>query len=250
VEFIEASAGGPFFLYLPHTFPHVPLHVADDRRGQSRGGLYGDVVEELDWSTGEVMAALERTGTADHTLVVVSSDNGPWFQGSSAGTRGRKHGIFEGGMRVPMLARWPARIPPGIEDHDLAVGVDLFPTVLDAVGLPLPEDRVIDGESLLVRLEGRPAAPHGPVWFHQIRHLRAVRFGDHKYHDRHRVPYGNPPDFKIAFHVAKGPWLFDLESDPDESYDISNLRPDLSRELRTLLEDRRLELENNPGGWR
>jgi arylsulfatase A-like enzyme len=250
VDFIEANAHRPFFLYLPHTFPHIPLHVADDRRGRSAGGLYGDVVEELDWSTGEILAALERTGVGDCTLVVVSSDNGPWFQGSSGRTRGRKHEILEGGMRVPLLARWPDAVSAGAEDADLACGVDLFPTVLDAAGLPLPSDRVVDGESLLPRLRGAPAAEHGPVWFHQIRELRAVRHGRFKYHDRHRMPYGNPPDFKIGFYVHKGPWLFDLATDPDESYDISGSRPEIADELGRLLIERRRALDANPGGWR
>lgn len=250
VAFIEANEGRRFFLYLPHTFPHVPLAVAADRRGRSDAGLYGDVVSELDWSTGAVLDALERTGAAANTLVIVSSDNGPWFQGSPGGTRGRKHDIFEGGMRVPLLARWPDRIPPGLEDRDIAVGVDLVPTVLDILGLPPPPDRVLDGESLLARLEGVGGGGHGPVWFHQIRELRAVRRGGFKYHDRHMVPYGNPPDFRITFSVPKGPWLFDLERDPDESYDVSGSRPEIADRLRRLLEDRRRELETNPRGWR
>jgi uncharacterized sulfatase len=250
VEFIERSADRPFFLYLPHTFPHIPLHVAADRRGRSAGGLYGDVVEELDWSTGEIMAALERAGVADDTIVVVSSDNGPWFQGSSGVTRGRKHEIFDGGMRVPLIARWPGVVPAGAEDDTPAVGVDLVPTILDILELPPPDDRVLDGESLLARLRGADAVEHGPVWFHQIRHLRAVRDGRFKYHDRHRMSYGNPPDFKIGFFVHKGPWLFDLELDPDESYDISTREPERTRSLAALLEARRRELEGNPRGWR
>jgi uncharacterized sulfatase len=250
VSFIEANAERPFFLYLPHTFPHVPLHVAENRAGRSSGGLYGDVVEELDWSTGRVLEALERTGVADNTVVVVSSDNGPWYQGSPGPTRGRKHDVFEGGMRVPMLVRWPARTPAGVDDDEIFVGVDLFPTVLDAIGIPLPADRVVDGESLLGRFEGAGHGEHGPVWFHQIRHLRAVRQGPFKYHDRHRVPFGNPPDFRVAFHVPKGPWLFDLRIDPAESYDISAARPEVAREMRDLLDRRRRALEENPRGWR
>jgi uncharacterized sulfatase len=208
------------------------------------------VVEELDWSTGEVLDALKRAGMADNTLVVVSSDNGPWFQGSPGGARGRKHEIFEGGMRVPLIVRWPDIIAAGGVDEGIAVGVDLVPTVLDGFGLPLPEDRIIDGESLMPRFRGLAGDEHGPVWFHQIRHLRAVRDGRFKYHDRHKVLYGNPADFRVGFFVPKGPWLFDLEADPDESYDASVRFPEVARRMRQLLEARQAELEANPEGWR
>ena len=250
VAFIETHHGRPFFLYLAHTFPHVPLHVAADRRGSSAAGLYGDVVEELDWSTAAVLDALARNGVAENTLVMVSSDNGPWFQGSPGGVRGRKFDIFEGGMRVPLLAWWPGHITPGRVDHQIAVGVDLFPTILEAVGLPLPPDRVIEGQSLLRRLDGREGDEHEPVWFFQVGHLRALREGRFKYHDRHSVPFGNAPDFRVAFHVPRGPWLFDLQRDPDESYDVSGRHPEIARRMRQSLEARRRELESNPRGWR
>ncbi len=250
VAFIEANRDRPFFLYLPHTFPHIPLHVAADRRGRSTAGLYGDVVEELDWSTGAVLETLVRTGTANNTLVVVTSDNGPWFQGSPAGLRGRKFDVFEGGMRVPLLAWWPGRIAPGSVDDEPVIGVDLFPTVLELAGLPLPSDREIDGRSMVRRLDGREGDERGPIWFHQVGHLRAVRDGRFKYHDRHRVPFGNPPDFGLGFYRFKGPWLFDLEHDPDESYDVSSRHQETFRNMQGMLEARKRELEDNLRGWR
>ena len=250
VAFIQGADERPFFLYLAHTFPHIPLHVGADRVGSSSGGLYGDVVEELDWSTGAVLDAIERSGKAEETLVVVSSDNGPWFQGSPGVFRGRKFDVFEGGMRVPLLVRWPSRIAPGSVDESPVIGVDLFPTVLDLAGLPLPLDRVIDGQSLVDRLDGRDGKPRGPIWFHQVGRLRAVREGRFKYHDRHRVPFGNPPDFRLGFWVRRGPCLFDLELDPSESYDASARHPETFRRLGLMLETRRLELESNPRGWR
>jgi len=250
VAFIEENRDRPFFLYLPHTFPHIPLHVAANRRGRSSAGLYGDVVEELDWSTGAVVEALVRTGAAERTLVVVTSDNGPWFQGSPGGLRGRKFDVFEGGMRVPLLAWWPGRIAPGRVDDEPAIGVDLFPTMLELVGLPLPSDREIDGRSLVRRLAGREDEARGPIWFHQVGHLRAVRDGRFKYHDRHRVPFGNPPDFGLGFYRSQGPWLFDLERDPDESYDVSLRRPDTLQRMQRMLEERKRELADNPRGWR
>jgi arylsulfatase A-like enzyme len=250
VAFIETNRDRPFFLYLPHTFPHVPLHVGADRRGRSEAGLYGDVVEELDWSTGEVLDALERVGVVDNTLVVITSDNGPWFQGSPGRTRGRKLDIFEGGMRVPFLTRWPDVIAPESEDQNLVIGIDLFPTFLEVVGLPVPPDRIIDGHSVVHRLEGQEGAGRGPIWFHQIGRLRAVREGRFKYHDRHRVPFGNPPDFPMGYHIRRGPWLFDLELDPEESYDVSDRHPETFQHMQRMLEARQRELEDNPRGWR
>jgi arylsulfatase A-like enzyme len=250
VAFIEANRERPFFLYLAHTFPHVPLHAAPDRLGRSAAGLYGDVVEELDWSTGAVLDTLERAGVAGTTLVVVTSDNGPWFQGSPGGVRGRKFDVFEGGMRVPLLARWPARIAPGRVDEDLVSGIDLFPTILEMVGVPPPSDRVIDGRSLMARFDGRLGEPWGPIWFHQVGHLRAVREGRFKYHDRHRLPFGNPPDFRFGFWVSRGPWLFDLDLDPDESYDVSVRYPETYSRMAAILDARRRELEEDLRGWR
>jgi uncharacterized sulfatase len=250
VEFIEKNQDRPFFLYLPHTFPHIPLHVGDDRLGTSAAGLYGDVVEELDWSTGQVLDALERAGVAKNTLVVVSSDNGPWFQGSAGGVRGRKFDVFEGGTRVPLLVRWPAKIRARRVDEDPVNLIDLFPTVLELLGVEPPTDRVIDGTSMVTRFAGGKADPRGPIWFHQVGRLRAVRLGRFKYHDRHRVPFGNPPDFALGFFAQRGPWLFDLELDPDESFDVSESHPETFARMGLMLQERLSDLEENPRGWK
>jgi arylsulfatase A-like enzyme len=249
VAFIESHAGRPFFLYLPHTFPHVPLHVAGERLGRSEAGLYGDVVEELDESVGAVIDALERTGVAQDTLVLVTSDNGPWFQGSPGGVRGRKMDVFEGGMRVPLLAAWPGRVPAGHVIDVPAVGVDVFPTVLELTGVPGPDDRVIDGQSLVGLLDGGDWARREPVYYHRISALQAVREGRFKYHARHGVFYGNPMDWTWGPMKRRGPWLFDLELDPDESYDVSDRYPAIAGRLRGVLESRRRELADNPRGW-
>lgn len=249
VAFIEAQAGGPFFLYLPHTFPHIPLHASAEWRGRSEAGLYGDVVEELDASVGAVIDALERTGVAESTLVMVTSDNGPWFQGSPGGVRGRKMDVFEGGMRVPFLAHWPGRVPAGHVIDVPIVGIDVFPTILELTGLPAPGDRVIDGQSMVGLLEGGVWTRRDPVFYYRISALQAVRDGRFKYHDRHGVFYGNPMDFPWGPMLNRGPWLFDLELDPDESYDVSDKYPAITGRLRGVLESRRREMADNPRGW-
>src|SRR5581483_11810328 len=128
-HFIEASKGGPFFLYMPHTFPHIPLGASPRFRGKSPEGLYGDVVEEVDWSVGEVLRTLGANGLDRNTLVMFSSDNGPWYQGSPGKLRGRKNTTYEGGVREPFIARWTGKIRGGRVCQGLASMMDVFPTV-------------------------------------------------------------------------------------------------------------------------
>jgi arylsulfatase A-like enzyme len=251
VSFIEGQRERPFFLYLPHTFPHIPLYAAEDRRGRSTAGLYGDVVEELDWSVGEVMAALERSAAREQTLVVVTSDNGPWFQGSPGGMRGRKLDVFEGGMRVPLVASWPGRIAAGTISDRLTSGLDLFPTVLDLLDIPPPDDRLLDGSSLAPLFTSTvEALEERPLFYYQIASVKAVRSGRFKYHARRGVFFGNPMDWPWGPMRRSGPWLFDLELDPDESYDVSEHRPREAERLRRLLEEHDRQVSRNPRGWR
>ena len=251
VDFLAANRGRPFFLYLPHTFPHEPLHASAERRGTSAAGLYGDVVEELDDSVGAVVGALERLGLTENTLVVVTSDNGPWFQGSPGGTRGRKHHIFEGGMRVPFIVWRPGFVPAGQVIDAPVIGLDLFPTVLELAGLPPPDDRVLDGESLASLLAGGASPPPArEICFYLINDLQAVRSGRFKYHDRHGVFYGNPMDWPWGPMRRQGPWLFDLELDPGESYDVSGKHPEVTARLRASVEAWEEGMAENPRGWR
>jgi uncharacterized sulfatase len=250
VAFIERTHDRPFFLYLPHTFPHIPLHAAEYRRGNSEAGLYGDVVEELDDSVGAIVDALERTGAAENTLVILSSDNGPWFQGSPGGIRGRKFDVFEGGTRVPFIVSWLGQITEDRVIEETVGSIDLFPTFLELAGLPSPDDRAIDGQSLVALLRGTEVVSREPIYYHQIERLRAVRQGRFKYHDRHGVFFGNPMDWPWGPMKQRGPWLFDLATDPDESYDVAERYPETTQHLRALLERRKQELATNPRGWR
>ncbi len=236
ISFIEKNRDRPFFLYLPHTFPHIPLHASSEFRGSSRGGLYGDCVEEIDWSTGQVLSALSRLGLSEDTLVIFTSDNGPFYEGSTGGHRGRKNQPFEGGMRVPFIARWPGVIPAGQVSKEMSMNFDLFTTVLEAAGAPIPGDRVIDGKDMLPLLKGGQSR-HDALLFYWLDNLHAVRKGRWKYHRQHRF-------WASSFFFAKrGPMLFDVEGDPHESYNLIDLYPEKARELEVLMNDWEARLE-------
>ena len=250
-KFIEANHHKPFFLYLAHNFPHIPLYASAEQSGKSDAGLYGDVVEDLDRSVGEVNATLERLGIAEQTLVIITSDNGPWYQGSSGvATRGRKLDTFEGGMRVPFIASWPGKISSQIAIDQVIRGVDIMPTILDIAELPPPADRVIDGQSILSLLTDKSTVSEGNVYYYKFNELMAVRSGRYKYYGRQATfggaPSGNMP---ITPLMKRGPWLFDLEKDSMESYDVSSLHPKITQQLRESFETRRDELKLNPRGW-
>jgi len=229
VNFIERSRHGPFFLYLAHTFPHIPLHASDRFRGKSRAGLYGDAIEEIDWSTGEILGALKRHGIEDDTYVFFTSDNGPWYQGSAAGSRGRKGETLDGGMRVPFIAKGPG-IPEGRVIGEPAMNIDLFTTSLAIAGVPIPDDRVIDGRNLLPLLRGKSLeTPHEALFFYRRGELQAVRVGKWKYYRERRL-WMYPPG-------KKGPWLINTEEDPYESYDAALHYPQKAMELKKLMDE-------------
>ena len=152
-RFIDESKNSPFFLYMPHTYPHIPLGASARFRGKSAEGLYGDVVEEVDWSVGEVLQTLKRNGLDRNTLVMFSSDNGPWYQGSPGKLRGRKNTTYEGGIREPFLARWTGNIPAGRTCNALASMMDIFPTVTRLCGASLPS-KPLDGIDIWPLLHG------------------------------------------------------------------------------------------------
>jgi uncharacterized sulfatase len=250
VAFVEEERERPFFLYVAHSFPHIPLHASPEQAGKSASGLYGDVVADLDASTGAILDALERRGLTRKTLVLVTSDNGPWYEGSAAGLRGRKNDVFEGGMRVPLVARWPGRIPAGQRIEDVAAGVDLFPTLLARAGVPLPADRIVDGVDLWPLLTARASAPERPIWYYQGDDLLAVRIGRWKAHRRHGVYGGFPLSWSVAPLAPQGPWLFDLARDPDESYDVSQKNPEQLEKLLAAMREFESDLAVDPRGWK
>ncbi len=185
VDFIDRHAGSPFYLYLAHSMPHVPIYASPDFDGRSGNGLYTDVIEEIDWSVGEVLGTLEEHGILDHTLVVFSSDNGPWLvmreMGGSAGIlREGKQFTFEGGQRVPTLAMWPDVIPAGTEYNDMGLMMDWFPTFAEIAGAEVPTDREYDGESILQVLKGEQTGKAREFLYYDGADLQCYRNGDWK----------------------------------------------------------------------
>jgi len=258
VDFIErsAAAGDPFFLYLAHPMPHVPLSVSDKFEGRTPAGLYGDVIEEIDWSVGRVLDALERTGRAENTLVVFTSDNGPWLSygnhaGSARPLREGKGTTFEGGVRVPCLMRWPARIPAGAVCGEPVMTIDVLPTVAGLIGAELPA-RAIDGKDVAPLITGVAGArsPHEAYFFYYHENqLEALRSGRWKLHFPHRYRTmvgrdagkdGIPGKYD---HAQSTPLvLYDLEHDVAESEDVAERHPEVVARLTALADGMRAEL--------
>jgi arylsulfatase A len=227
IKFIHEHRHDPFFLYLAHTFPHVPLFASAKFKGQSRRGLYGDVVQEIDWSVGELVAALRHEGLDKNTFVFFTSDNGPWLiQGEAGGSAGPlkdgKGSTWEGGMREPGIAWWPGRIPQGIVTHEMACTMDLFTTSLKLAGAEVPTDRVIDGVDIRPLLFGKGASQRPPFFYYRGTQLYAVRKGPFKAHFVTRSGYG--PDPAVPH---QPPLLYDLGHDPGERFDVASSHPDV-----------------------
>lgn len=248
VAFIERHAQQPFFLYFAHNFPHDPLYVRQERSGTSKAGLYGDVLEEIDDSVGTIVSALQRSGNLDNTLIIITSDNGPWFLGDAGDQRGRKGNTFEGGMRVPFIAHWPAAIAPGRTEHAMAMGTDLLPSVLELLQLPPPTDRILDGRSILTLLTQGGPTPHDYLYYYDGATLFGVRNQRFKYRGPAGVFYSSG-QMPVGGAIPQKEWLFDLVGDRRESYDTSDKYPGELAELRAVFEARQREMAENERGW-
>ena len=238
VRFIERSKDSPFFLYMPHTYPHIPLAASDRFRGKSPLGIYGDVVEELDWSVGQVLGALKNHGLADNTLVCFSSDNGPWYQGSPGRLRGRKGMTYEGGVREPFIARFPGRIPKGRVCHGIGSTMDIFPTVAKLCG-GAPSANPLDGIDIWPMLSGqRPEMEREALRYFDNVYLQCARLGKHKLHiSRYNSMQYSPAPAAGRFNLPlKSPELYDLIADPDESYDVAAQHPRVVSDIQARIE--------------
>jgi arylsulfatase A-like enzyme len=253
VAFVDKNKDRPFFLYVPHSMPHVPLHVSDKFAGKTQRGLFGDVIEEIDWSVGQILDALKRNNLEDNTLVIFTADNGPWLSygdhaGSSGGFREGKATTFEGGVREPAIFRWPGHVPAGRVVREPAMTIDVLPTMAKLIGADLPEKIVLDGKDIwpLVTAQSGAKSPHDALYFFWNRELQAVRSGRWKLHLPHTYPSmtekkgasGLPGDYRTEKIELS---LYDLETDPAESKNVAAEHPDVVERLTTLADAARQE---------
>ena len=259
IEIIESSKGQPFFLYLAHTFPHQPLAASANFAGKSQAGKYGDAVEEIDWSVGQIVDALDRSGIADNTLVIFTSDNGPWFEGSAGALRGGKGQSMDGGFKVPFVAKWPKRIHPGSQSSKLVSNLDIFPTLLELAGLEQPSDRVIDGVNMVGVLTGATSqSPREAFYYYHYDELQAVRIGTWKYIRRTNryvwpIPLDAEPISRKFWTKQLGsdraPLLYDLRRDPGERYNVIATHPDIAARLESAMAAWEARNSQNPRGF-
>ncbi len=255
VDFIERNKSKPFFLYLPHSMPHVPIAASSKFKGKSKQGLYGDVIMEIDWSVGEIMKTLKKNNLEQNTLVIFTSDNGPWLNfgnhaGNTGGLREGKGASWDGGQKEPCIMRWPGVIPAGTVCNKLSSTIDLLPTIASITGGKLPT-HIIDGVNILSLMKGEPDADPRKVFYYYygFNQLEGVRKGQWKLVLPHtgRSYEGFAPGKdgfpgKTNENKSVDLALFDLRRDPGERYDVKDAYPDIVNELQQLAEQARDDL--------
>jgi len=263
IGFIQKNKEKPFFVYLAHPMPHVPLFVSDKFKGKSRQGLYGDVMMELDWSIGQIRQTLKSLNLEENTLVIVSSDNGPWLNygnhaGSAGGLREGKGTTWEGGMRVPTWMVWKGQIPSGLVSHGLGSVLDFLPTIAEITGASLPQNK-IDGISLfkLLKNPAESSPRETLLYFYRQNSLEAIRHKDWKlvfphpgrtYEGFMPGKDGKPGGANENYSFQGG--LYDLRRDPGERYDVRFLYPEIYKQLSDLAEDARKDLGDDLQGMK
>ncbi len=238
LRFVERSKGAPFFLYMAHTYPHIPLGASDRFRGKSPLGLYGDVVEELDWSTGEILGALKKHGLDNNTLVMFASDNGPWYQGSPGRLRGRKGTTWEGGQRVPFIARFPGRIPGNKMCQGVGSVMDILPTLAGLCGVPAPANPA-DGIDIWPLISTRrPELERDALLMFDNIHLQCARWKQWKLHVAryNSAVYSPAPAGGRVNLPLPAPELYDVVNDPDESYECASEYPEIVAQIRSRID--------------
>jgi len=261
VKFIEKNKNKPFFLYLAHTMPHVPLFVSDKFKGKSEQGLYGDVMMEIDWSVGEIIRTLEKNGIDKNTLIIFTSDNGPCINygnhaGSTGGLREAKGTSYEGGQRVPCIMRWPARIPAGAVCNRLASSIDLLPTIARLCNAPLPSLKIDGVDIAPLMLGDEKAKPREYfLYYYQRNSLEAVRNDRFKLVLPHLgrsytgfLPGNDGQAGQVNDRHQENFALYDLRRDPGERYDVQSQYPEVVAELMKIVEAARLDLGDDLAG--
>lgn len=240
ISFIQNHKESPFFLYLAHSMPHLPISVSEDFKGKSAAGLYGDVVEMVDWSVGEIVKTLQKEGLEENTLIIFTSDNGPWHNlpdrmvqggverwhtGSKGNLRGAKGTTYEGGFRVPGIMYWPNEISANQINRELVTALDIFPTLVDVSGATMPADLRIDGTSLLPLLKGQEASPRHTFFYANLKTIEAVR----------------QDEWKLRYTKKAGTELYNLQEDPGERYNRAEEFPEkvesLSQAIKTFAKE-------------
>ncbi len=252
VSFIKKNKDNPFFLYVPHSMPHVPLYVSDKFKGKSKHGVFGDVIMEIDWSVGQILDTLKDTGNDENTLVVFTSDNGPWLSygdhaGSAGPLREGKGTSWDGGQREPTIMRWPAKIPAGTVCDELAGTIDLLPTIASITGTTLPK-HTIDGKNILSLMTDETAAsPHEYFCFYWGGHLQAIRSGEWKLHFPHtyRSLKGEPGKGGTPGKYEQKKTelaLFNIMEDIGEKNNVADANPEVVAKLKKFAHEARQEL--------
>ncbi len=254
VDFIKRNKKSPFFLYFAHSMPHIPLAVSAKFKGKSQQGLYGDVIMEIDWSVGQILKALEENGLDKNTVVIFTSDNGPWLNfgnhaGSAGGLREGKGTSFEGGQKVPCIVKWPGHVPAGVVCNKLASTIDVLPTLAGICGAPLPE-RKIDGVDIIGLFRNVPDAnPRNQLLYYYNRNsLEGVRLGNWKLVLPHPSrSYNGVKPGKDGFpgeyaKITTGLELYDLRRDPGEQYNMVEQYPEVVAEIQKIVEQARKDL--------
>ncbi len=236
IHFMEQNKKKPFFLYFAHTFPHVPVFASDKFKNKSLRGRFGDAVEEVDWSVGQVLEWLKKEKLDKDTFVIFTSDNGPWLDkkwngGSASLLRDGKAGTWEGGYRIPAIVRWPGKISVGVT-HEIASAMDLYPTAFKLAGAEIPKDRPIDGVDLSPLLFGGKKGNRDTQFYYYTTNVYAIRKGRYKAHFVTHNGYSKDEPVK-----HNPPLLFDLYEDPAERNDLANEHPDVVAELTKMRED-------------
>ncbi len=248
VDFIKKNKSKPFFVYLPHSLPHVPLFRGKAFENKSARGLYGDVIEEIDWSVGRVLDTLRNEGLAENTCVFFSSDNGPWLIfGEHGGTAGLlkdgKGCTWEGGMREPGIAWWPGKISPGKVSLELASTMDLYTTCISLSGGKIPQDRIVDGVDISPVLFGKGSSPRETMFYYRGTALMAIRHGAWKAHYITQGAYG-PDARKREKHDP--PLLFNLNHDPSERFNVNSKHPEIIKQIQKIADEHRQQLKAPP----
>lgn len=255
VDFIERNRSNPFFLYLPHSMPHVPIAASSKFKGKSKQGLYGDVIMEIDWSVGEIMKTLKKNNLEQNTLVIFTSDNGPWLNfgnhaGNTGGLREGKGASWDGGQKEPCIMRWPGVIPAGTVCNKLSSTIDLLPTITAITGGKLP-GHIIDGVNIISLLKGETDAEPRKVFYYYygVNQLEGIRKGQWKLVLPHKgrsyegfAPGKDGFPGKTNENNSVELALFDLRRDPGERYDVKDAYPDIVNELQQLAEQAREDL--------